>query len=475
MSAAPEMSPVESAVEAWNAKTAGAMPELAENLRLTREKLHHVLHMLSAGPGLVAAELLARVGDRAEQSDPEGIERIALARVRVLDQMLATFQVELRTLHAQAGRAMASGEVLVEELGSLGDRGHAEAGPKAITPTGPDEHAAAEISALRQELAYVRQQLSDTRSEVLVAVREVEDSEVEAMRAELRHVRQELDHARGANPEHNAHLEARAQISVAESEVDALRLELTHVRGELRDALAHVNAPPPVASEREKKLAGRVEALRAELVSMRERFDLSESQGVPLHVQEELDRLRTYIVRMRQAGIVLDDPLDPTLRDRYEKIRRIAYDAQGNRRPMGAILVEAGVISQTQLELALQQQESAWNRHLGSILVDMGYITEDSVAQTLAAQIKVPYVHLPTEQINRQAVQMVPGQLAYHHTSIPMRTEGNVLVVAMANPFDLIALDDLKIAARREIDPRVAPAGEIRAAIAKYYPRVVQA
>jgi len=140
---------------------------------------------------------------------------------------------------------------------------------------------------------------------------------------------------------------------------------------------------------------------------------------------------------------------------------------------MGAILIEAGVITRPQLEHALREQRSSWNRHLGAILVELGFANEETIAQALAAQSRLTFVRLSEQEINRSAIRMVPERLAELHTCMPLRLYGNTLRVAMANPYDLIAIEDLRLAANRRIDPVVATAGDIRAAVRLWYAKLI--
>ena len=153
----------------------------------------------------------------------------------------------------------------------------------------------------------------------------------------------------------------------------------------------------------------------------------------------------------------------------FERIQAQAQDAEGRRRRLGEILVAAGVISEDQLEGALREQQTSWNRHLGAILVELGFVSEETVAQTLAAQVRLPFVRIAQSPPRPDALALVSKALAHHHSCIPLRIERDVLVVAMANPLDLVAIDDVELATRRTIKPVVAAASEIKAALKEHY------
>ncbi len=157
----------------------------------------------------------------------------------------------------------------------------------------------------------------------------------------------------------------------------------------------------------------------------------------------------------------------------YERILEAANAPEGHKVPMGAILTGAGVISERQLHSALDYQQGGRRQALGTLLVDLGYTTEDAIAQALAAQLALPYVVLGQEKIQRDAVAAIPVHLARRHACFPISRNDHALYVAMANPLDLIALEDLHIASSRHIRPCVASRGEIAEQINSHYTRPV--
>lgn len=225
---------------------------------------------------------------------------------------------------------------------------------------------------------------------------------------------------------------------------------------------------------REARLAAQVDSLQAEL--QRVKGELSDARArattakeTPHAAHTEIARLRARVLEMMARESERPAISRGDLSLQYERILSQAHDEEGRRRRMGEILVSAGVISDMQLEAALSEQRTAWNRHLGTVLVDLGYVSEDTVAQALAAQIKVPYVRLIHEVPKPDALALLSRALAHHHTCVPLRIERDVLVVAMSNPMDLVAIDDIELATRRTIKPVVASAGEIKGALKQHY------
>jgi len=136
---------------------------------------------------------------------------------------------------------------------------------------------------------------------------------------------------------------------------------------------------------------------------------------------------------------------------------------------MGEMLLEAGVLSQAQLERALVMQQEQPQRRLGAILVELGYAEEDAVAQVLACQARVPFVRLERESLDPSAVRLVSERLATHHHCIPIRVDNDRIVLAMANPMDLIAIEDVELATGRGVDAVAASGPSIDHALRLHY------
>jgi type IV pilus assembly protein PilB len=99
----------------------------------------------------------------------------------------------------------------------------------------------------------------------------------------------------------------------------------------------------------------------------------------------------------------------------------------------------------------------------------MGYAEETQVAQAVAHQRGLEYLSLGKDSINRDAARIVSARLAEKHLCIPVREEDGELVVAMENPLDLIAIEDVERASERRVRPAVATPTAILAAIATVY------
>lgn len=131
-------------------------------------------------------------------------------------------------------------------------------------------------------------------------------------------------------------------------------------------------------------------------------------------------------------------------------------------------MVAEGLITEDQLAVAQVSQESL-GQDLERILVKKGFITEDQLLTFLARSLQMPYVHLKKGSVQPELVQKVPFHVARRYHLIPLRQEGPVLVVAMSDPLNRFALDDIRAATHSEIKPVLASSDEIDFLIDHFY------
>ncbi|HSN26101.1 MAG TPA: hypothetical protein VLT45_07440 [Kofleriaceae bacterium] len=132
------------------------------------------------------------------------------------------------------------------------------------------------------------------------------------------------------------------------------------------------------------------------------------------------------------------------------------------------MLVEAGVITETNLRAALNEQRR-WGGTLGRQLVEMKMISEAELVRVLSMQLNMPSVDLDTIQIPASVLDLVPSDVAAEHNIIPFATKMKFLDVAMADPTNLGILDELRIRTQLNIHPYLAGPRAIERAIAKFY------
>lgn len=136
---------------------------------------------------------------------------------------------------------------------------------------------------------------------------------------------------------------------------------------------------------------------------------------------------------------------------------------------IGELLVEAGLITEHQLKEALGKASESKGLRLGSILVKKGYASEMDIAQTLAFQLNIHFHDLSTATVDPEAVYQINERLAKKHLLIPLFQEGKTLHIAMADPLNLNAIDDVRFSTGLDVQPCVATLSEVTAAINRYY------
>ncbi len=137
------------------------------------------------------------------------------------------------------------------------------------------------------------------------------------------------------------------------------------------------------------------------------------------------------------------------------------------RKRLGDILVEAGLITNDQLQQALKEKTD--KQKLGDALLQQGFITEQQLIEVLEFQLGIPHVSLYRYPIDQKITSLVPKEIATKNYLIPLKQEGNKLFVAMADPMDFYAIDDLRLSTGFHIEPAIATKDDIIRAINKYY------
>ena len=111
---------------------------------------------------------------------------------------------------------------------------------------------------------------------------------------------------------------------------------------------------------------------------------------------------------------------------------------------LGDALVDKGLITQEQLQEALTKGKLAGKR-VGLILVEMGLVTEQEIVRVLAEQLNVPHIDLSHYLIEPSTVRLIPEPVARRHQLIPINKVGNKLTVAMVDPLNIVAIDDVAL------------------------------
>ncbi len=138
------------------------------------------------------------------------------------------------------------------------------------------------------------------------------------------------------------------------------------------------------------------------------------------------------------------------------------------REALGGILVRMGFLNEVQLQQALEVQARTGER-LGRILVRMGLITEEDLAKAIGVQWGYPYVSLANTPVDPEVVRLVPQHIASRHKVLAFGRNGDRLVVALVDPLNLLALDDVRLVTGMDVEARITTEDELMQAINKYY------
>jgi type IV pilus assembly protein PilB len=137
------------------------------------------------------------------------------------------------------------------------------------------------------------------------------------------------------------------------------------------------------------------------------------------------------------------------------------------RKRLGDLLVEAGLITEAQLQEALK--EKAPGQKLGDALLQRGYITEQQLIEVLEFQLGIPHVSLYRYPIDPKVTNLISKEFAKRHMVMPLKIEGDRLLVAMADPMDFFVIDDLRLSTGFQIETAIASKDDILRTINKYY------
>jgi type IV pilus assembly protein PilB len=174
----------------------------------------------------------------------------------------------------------------------------------------------------------------------------------------------------------------------------------------------------------------------------------------------------------RQAHVIMG----ATKRDSPSSLgyrRRAAYAAAVERLRLGELLVQAKLLTQERLDDALALQR-AQGRKLGQVLIELGIVNETQLTQTLGQQLSVPWVSLYHIDFSRQLLNLVPREIAERYCLVPIyvrrvRKQGDTLYIAMDDPTHEAAIEAVRGSSSLPVKPMIAAPTDIRSAIRVYY------
>ena len=135
---------------------------------------------------------------------------------------------------------------------------------------------------------------------------------------------------------------------------------------------------------------------------------------------------------------------------------------------LGEILVRNGTISEEQITRALDFQKREGGL-LGEILIKLGYVNEQEIVQALTAQYGFPYLPLENYDLNKDCIGIVPENVARQYNLVPLDLIGDLLTIAMSNPLNSRAIDDLEMITKRKAQVFISTVTSINDSINKLY------
>ena len=141
------------------------------------------------------------------------------------------------------------------------------------------------------------------------------------------------------------------------------------------------------------------------------------------------------------------------------------------RKRIGDVLIDANIITQEQLMEALEEQRKTGKR-LGEVLVDMKFTDETEIAEAMSQQMKIPLAKIREAKLAPEIIELLPENIVRKNNVIPFEVDENnpnILRIAMGDPLDIIAVDDISIITNMQIEIMVATPSDVAYAIEKYY------
>ena len=135
---------------------------------------------------------------------------------------------------------------------------------------------------------------------------------------------------------------------------------------------------------------------------------------------------------------------------------------------IGELLVERKVVTPEQIEAALKVQEAKGGL-LGQILVSLGFVTEEAVAQAVTAQYGFPYLPLKSYTIDPELLRLIPENVARQYCLVPVDHIGDTLTIAMADPLDARVIEDIEMLSRCSVQVFISTGSEVMDAIRRSY------
>ncbi|MBF0565359.1 MAG: Flp pilus assembly complex ATPase component TadA [Nitrospirae bacterium] len=159
-------------------------------------------------------------------------------------------------------------------------------------------------------------------------------------------------------------------------------------------------------------------------------------------------------------------PVVSTLSEIRKAILVYYYNAKPVR--LGKILVDAGVLTEEQLAVCLEQQKST-KKKIGDVIVELAFASEIDIAKAISSQMNLPYLDLTFVASTPQALELLEREFALKHSLIPLNVTSRTIEIAMSNPMDIDAIREVKSVVNRDVDVVISTPTEVKNAIHRHY------
>jgi type II secretory ATPase GspE/PulE/Tfp pilus assembly ATPase PilB-like protein len=155
-----------------------------------------------------------------------------------------------------------------------------------------------------------------------------------------------------------------------------------------------------------------------------------------------------------------------------DDVARAAEQQQRRKLRIGEVLIDAGLVSQADVDAALLEQRLRKGKRLGEVLVDLGLLTEETLARTLSNKFRVAFVDLDACTLNPEALREVPVELIEKYGVLPVDMDAKSLTIAIADPLALDVLDVLRFQTKRRVDDVLVTPTQLKRHVAAYLAKV---
>lgn len=334
-------------------------------------------------------------------------------------------------------------------------------------------------NSMQDQLGQLRRELEEKNAALGAAQTALEEAQDEQAR-----VSEEFERLKTAQQH------AEATQEGLKTELMAVQREMESLREKYREGLSSEAAL--ALRQQVTEMTEEVKAVQGELAKAREQSrksilaqQLAEAIEESERLEEENKRLKVQLGLVEEGRADLSSPaasmepvgvLQPapnvtrSAEDELERIQQSARRwAHGPKRVIGQILLDAGVISGDQLDTALELQKSNPQQHLGALLAELGFASDEAIAQARASQCGVQYIRFDENTVDPEAAALITQRLASQHACIPVSATERDMVLAITNPMDLLAIEDVERFTNRKVEVVVGTGPDIEQAINRYY------